>query len=527
MPASFHPDSPRHPIPKTAGTEPPRVTRIRFALYGVLAALAGSGVGHLVAALTDPAASPVLAVGELVIDHTPTPVKNWAIAHFGTHDKTILVGSVLVGVLILAAVAGVLARRSLALGAGLLALLDGVALYAALSRPVVHLADAWPGVVTGVVGLVVLAGLTRAELGAPQLPGTAVGEQATRRTVLLGAAGVTVVAAASGYAGRVIAHSREAIGNIRLPRPRSAAKPFPRGLDDRVPGITPFRTSVGDFYRVDTRLTLPLVSPDSWSLTIDGDVRRQRIFSFDDLLAMPLIERDITLTCVSNDVGGPYVSGARWLGVRLTDLLQQAGVGDHADQILSTDVDGMTISTPLAPATDGRDAMIAVGMNGGPLPRAHGFPARMVVPGLYGFISACKWITRMTLTTYAEDTAYWTDRGWATHAPIKIASRIDTPGGLHVQAGRTFIGGVAWAQPVGVAKVEVQIDGGPWQPATLGPSAGNDYWRQWYLPWHAEPGTHQVASRAVDKAGNVQTAVRATTFPDGSSGIQKLVVSVS
>jgi DMSO/TMAO reductase YedYZ molybdopterin-dependent catalytic subunit len=502
-------------------------SRLRFALYGVLAALAGTGVGHLVAALTEPAASPVLAVGELVIDHTPTPVKNWAIAHFGTHDKTILVGSVLVGVLVLAGVAGLLARRSFRLGAALLAVLVAIALYAVLSRPVVHPSDAVPGIVTGLVGLAVLAGLTRADRGEPALPGTPVGADLSRRSVLLGAAGVAAVAAASGYAGRVIAHSRQAIGNISLPKPKSPARAFPRGLDDRVPGITPFRTSTGDFYRVDTRLTLPIVEADSWSLTVDGDVTRAQTFTFDDLLSMPLIERDITLTCVSNDIGGPYVSGARWLGVRLTDLLDRAGVGGSADQILSTDVDGMTISTPLALATDRRDAMIAVGMNGGPLPRAHGFPARMVVPGLYGFISACKWITRMTLTTYDDDTAYWTDRGWATDAPIKIASRIDTPDGLHVQAGRTFIGGVAWAQPVGVAKVEVQIDGGPWQQATLGPSAGNDYWRQWYLPWHAESGSHQISSRATDRKGNVQTAVRASPFPDGSSGIQKLLVGVA
>jgi len=213
--------------------------------------------------------------------------------------------------------------------------------------------------------------------------------------------------------------------------------------------------------------------------------------------------------------------------VRLTDLLDRAHVGTSSDQILSTDVDGMTISTPLAPATDGRDAMIAVGMNGEPLPRAHGFPARMVVPGLYGFVSACKWITRMTLTTYDEQTAYWTDRGWATDAPIKIASRIDTPSGLHVRAGKTFIGGVAWAQPVGVARVEVQVDGGRWQRATLGPSAGHDYWRQWYLPWDARPGSHQLSCRATDKQGNVQTPVRATPFPDGASGIQKLVVAVA
>jgi DMSO/TMAO reductase YedYZ molybdopterin-dependent catalytic subunit len=502
-------------------------SRLRFALYGVLAALAGTGVGHLIAALTEPATSPVLAVGELVIDHTPTPVKNWAIAHFGTHDKTILVGSVLAGVLVLAGVAGLLARRSFRLGAALLAVLVAIALYAVLSRPIVHPGDAVPGIVTGLVGLAVLAGLTRADHGEPVLPGAPVEADLSRRSVLLKAAGVAAVAAASGYAGRVIAHSRQAIGNISLPRPKSPAKAFPRGLDDRVPGITPFRTSSGDFYRVDTRLTLPIVDADSWSLTVDGDVKREQTFTFDDLLSMPLIERDITLTCVSNDIGGPYVSGARWLGVRLTDLLDRAGVSGSADQILSTDVDGMTISTPLALATDGRDAMIAVGMNGGPLPRAHGFPARMVVPGLYGFISACKWITRMTLTTYDDDSAYWTERGWATDAPIKIASRIDTPDGLHVKPGRTFIGGVAWAQPVGVAKVEVQVDGGPWRQATLGPSAGNDYWRQWYLPWQAESGSHQISSRATDRKGNVQTAVRASPFPNGSSGVQKLLVGVA
>jgi DMSO/TMAO reductase YedYZ molybdopterin-dependent catalytic subunit len=388
--------------------------------------------------------------------------------------------------------------------------------------------DAAPGAVAAAVGVAVLWVMTRLETGQRLRPRTReTRADPSRRGILLGALGVALVAGAGGYAGRLVARSRAAIGDITLPGPRSSAPAFPQGLEQKVTAITPFRTSSADFYRVDTRLTLPIIDTSSWSLTIDGDARREQSFSYDDLLAMPLTERDITLTCVSNDVGGPYVGGARWLGVRLTDLLDRAGVGTGADQILCTDVDGMTISTPLALATDGRDAMIAVGMNGEPLPRAHGFPARMVVPGLYGFIGACKWITRMTLTTYADDTAYWTDRGWATDAPIKIASRIDTPSGLRLKAGRTFIGGIAWAQPVGVARVEVQIDGGPWRRATLGPSAGNDYWRQWYLPWDAIPGSHQISSRATDKKGRVQTAVRATPFPDGSSGLQKLVVAVA
>ena len=244
---------------------------------------------------------------------------------------------------------------------------------------------------------------------------------------------------------------------------------------------------------------------------------------------MDVIERDITLTCVSNDVGGPYVGGARWLGVRLKDVLDRAGIANtKADQLFSTDVEGFTTSTPIDLALDGRDAMIAFGMNGEPLPREHGFPARMVVPGLYGFISACKWIERITLTNYADHEAYWTQRGWATDAPIKVASRIDTPKSFEeIKSGDTFIGGVAWAQHHGIEKVEVQIDGGAWQQARLGPSAGNDYWRQWYLPWTAKPGEHNLAVRATTKDGDVQTSARALPFPDGASGLQKIIVRVA
>ena len=286
-------------IPDGRRDEPLRVlTKLRYALFGVLSALAGMGVGHLVAAVTQPESSPVLAVGETVIDHTPTPVKNWAIAHFGTHDKTILVGSVLIGVLVLAGVAGALAHRAFRYGAGVLVLLVGVALYAALSRPVVHPVDALPGIVTAVVGVATLWLLVHLDQHRGTTDTRAGSTAPSRRAVLLGIGGVAVVAAAGGYAGRVIAHSRAAIGNVTLPRPKSPAKAFPAGLDRNVPGITPFRTTVDDFYRVDTRLSLPIVDAGSWELVIDGDVARSQSFSFDDLLAMPLIERDITLTCV-------------------------------------------------------------------------------------------------------------------------------------------------------------------------------------------------------------------------------------
>jgi DMSO/TMAO reductase YedYZ molybdopterin-dependent catalytic subunit len=305
---------------------------------------------------------------------------------------------------------------------------------------------------------------------------------------------------------------------------------LPAGLESTYPGIAPFRTPNGKFYRVDTRLTLPVIDLDTWTLTIDGDVEDQVTFTFDDLLGMELIERDITLTCVSNDIGGPYVSATRFTGVRLTDLLDRAKVGGTADQILSTDVDGMTISTPLDLATDGRDAMIAIAMDGEPLPREHGYPARMVVPGLYGYVSACKWITRMTLTTYDEKSAYWTDRGWKTDAPIKLMSRIDTPRPLsEVKAGKTFIGGVAWHQHQGMKGVQVRVDGGEWRDATFGPDGGNDYWRQWYVEWDAGsagPGSHTLAVRALDADGRPQTPARATPFPDGATGVQSIVVTV-
>jgi DMSO/TMAO reductase YedYZ molybdopterin-dependent catalytic subunit len=508
--------------------------RLTYAGFGVLSTVAGVAVGHLVAALTNPAASPVLAVGAAVIDLTPTPLKEWAVARFGSNDKPILIGSVLLGVLVLAAVAGLLALRRFRYGAALLVALVAVAAAAALTRPAAGAADLVPSLTAALAGVGALWWLDRLHRRARPAPDPALGASGSapgpsRRGVLVATATLTAAAAAMGTAGRWITAYRTRPADVRLPAATDAAARLPTGLDDRVPGITPFRTPASKFYRVDTRLTLPVVDLDGWSLTIDGDVDEEVTFTFDDLLGMELIERDITLTCVSNDVGGHYVGSARWLGVRLTDLLDRAGIaGTRADQILSTDVDGMTIGTPFDLATDGRDAMIAIGMNGEALPREHGFPARMVVPGLYGFISATKWITRITLTTYAEQDAYWTQRDWATDAPIKVSSRIDTPKPLStIDGGRTVIGGVAWAQHQGeLEKVEVRIDGGGWQEARLGPSGGQDYWRQWYLPWTAEPGQHSLAVRAVTGDDETQTAARATPFPSGSSGIQEVVVTV-
>lgn len=500
----------------------------RHAAYGVLATLVGLAAAHLVAALTVPAASPVLAVGSTVIDLTPTPLKEWAIRQFGSADKLVLIGSVTVVVLLLSAVAGIITARRETPGLLVVVGLAGIAGVLAVLRPGAGPLDLVPALVAAVVGATSLWWLHRVDGRASTEPSSGV-DGPTRRGVVLATGGLAAAAVAMGAAGRWVTSYRLGGTDVALPTATDPASAFPKGLEETYDGITPLRTPTAEFYRVDTRLTLPTVDVDSWTLTIDGDVDQEVTLTFDDLSAMDTVERDITLTCVSNEVGGPYVGGARWLGVPLADVLARAGIDStKADQILSTDVDGMTISTPLDVALDGRDAMIAIGMNGGPLPRANGFPARMVVPGLYGFVSACKWITRMTLTTYDAEQAYWTERDWAIDAPIKLSSRVDTPKGLsQTPAGTVVVGGIAWAQGSGIEKVEVRIDGEAWRPAELGPQVTDDYWRQWYFEWDAEPGQHFIACRATNKDGDVQTDVRMTPFPEGSSGLQEISVSIT
>ena len=462
-------------------------SRLAYALFGVLATLVGVAAGHFVASLLNTASSPVLAVGSQVIDLTPTPMKEWAIARFGSNDKRVLIGSVMGGVLVLAAVAGLLARRRFAYGAALQLVLVGVAAFTALHRPAAEPLDVVPSLATAVAGVGALwlldrratpAPLPIAESARPVAPGRPGHRRGARR--------------GRGLHGRHRPVDREVPRPAHRHRVPEARRPG-AGVPDRDRGgLSRDHPAAGPDRRVLSRRHQAR-RPDRGHRRLVAEDRRDgrqgAELTFDDLLAMPLVERDITLTCVSNSVGGPYVGGARWIGVRLSDLLDMAGVQDGVDQIFSTDVDGMTIGTPYELATDGRDAMIALGMNGAALPREHGYPARMVVPGLYGFISACKWIERITLTTYAAKDSYWTKRDWATNAPIKISSRIDTPQVLEtIDAGDTFIGGIAWAQQNGgVAKVQVQIDGGAWQDAMLGPSAGNDYWRQWYFPGRPSP----------------------------------------
>ncbi|MEO5982750.1 MAG: molybdopterin-dependent oxidoreductase [Pedococcus sp.] len=521
--------------------------RLRYAVSGLLAALTGMAVGHLVAAFVNPAASPVLSVGSTVIDATPTPVKQWAIQNFGTNDKPVLLASVGLVTAVAAMAIGLLARRRPSAAGVLVVLLAGLAGLAAMVRPTAGPADILPAFAAAAVGVGVLFGLLRLlhhGAAAPrtaasdtqpqespldhsaQAPGTST--TTGRRNFLIGAAGATVGAAAVGALGQRLSAPPTLPSSVALPAPQNAAAALPAGLENQVKGISAFSTPLKDFYRVDTALVIPRVDVKSWKLEITGDVEQPYSLTFDELLKMPMIERHITLNCVSNEVGGPYVSSTLWQGVRVKDLLERAGVKDNVDQILSESTDGMTISTPIEALTDDRDAIIAVAMNGEPLPARHGFPARMVTPGLYGFVGATKWVTKLTATTYAKDKAYWTERDWLTDGTVKTQARIDTPRGLATyKPGKLAIGGVAWAQGRGIEGVEVRVDDGPWQKATLGPDGGTDYWRQWFWEWDAKSGRHDLTVRATDGTGEVQTQERADPFPGGASGYHSIVVLVS
>jgi DMSO/TMAO reductase YedYZ molybdopterin-dependent catalytic subunit len=538
---------------------------IRGALAGLLSAAVALGVAELVAGITGPLSSPVIAVGGVAINLTPVPLKDFAIAHFGSNDKNVLLAGIVVQLAIFAAVIGMLAIRWLWLGLAGLAVFGALGVAAVISRSSASLADVAPtliGVAVAAVAMVFLVRAARmeprraatvtaagsadpqADLAAPDLPvpqpGTRVnrledGDQAVlapgRRRFLALGAGAAVLAAGSGWAGEQLLRRFNVTAlraAVRLPRPAVAAAPVPAGASLNVSGITPFFTSDDSFYRVDTDLVVPQVSPQDWTLQITGMVDHPIELSFDDLLRLPLIEHDMTLVCVSNAVGGPYAGNARWLGASLPALLRKAGIRRGADQVLSTGTDGMTISTAIDTILDGRQALIAVGMNGQPLPTEHGFPARMLVPGLYGYVSATKWVTKLEVTTFARQQAYWTQRGYALQAPIRTESRIDVPRPLaQVPAGRVAVGGVAWAPHRGISRVQVNVDGGAWHTAKLAAADGTDTWRQWVWPWDASSGLHTLQVRATDGTGAVQTKSEAGVFPSGATGWDSVVVTVT
>ncbi|MGY1778369.1 molybdopterin-dependent oxidoreductase [Geodermatophilus sp. SYSU D00804] len=520
--------------------------RLLAALAGLPAAAVALGVAELVAASVGPASSPVVAVGDTVITLVPEPVKQFAVATFGEDDKVALVVGTLVLVGLYAVLVGLVSLRSRRTGVAGIALFGAVGALAAATRPAGGPLDALPSVVgagAGVVALLLLvAPLTvpapRSDDEAvrdrrPGAPPTADRQGAgmdRRRFVLTGGAALGAAAVAGG-GGRLLQRRFDvsgARGDLTLPTPSSPAAALPPGADlaERVEGLTPLFTPNRDFYRVDTAITVPQIRPADYRLELTGMFDSPRTYTLADLFDRDdVVERDVTLTCVSNEVGGGLAGTARWTGVPLGALLRENGVSDRSDQLVCRSADGMTIGAPTRAALQVEDAMIAFGMNGEPLPVEHGFPVRMLIPGLYGYVSACKWMTSIEATTYDAFDAYWVQRDWAAQGPVKVASRIDTPAPLRrFRAGRRPIAGVAWAQTRGIARVEVRVDDGEWREAELAPAVDADVWRQWRLPFDFAPGSYQLTVRATTADGEVQTGERARPFPNGASGLHSIRV---
>ncbi|MEU7908733.1 molybdopterin-dependent oxidoreductase [Actinoplanes sp. NPDC049118] len=508
------------------------------ALAGVAAAGVAVGVAEIVAVPIGPLSSPLLAVGGVVVDNVPGPVKDAGIAVFGTHDKTALITGTVILLGLYAAVLGVIALRSRAAALAGVVLFGAIGVTAAVTRHGAGFAAALPSLVATVVAALVLHRLVRLAAAAQPAAAPPEGEggrmgpggvvQENRRRFLMALGGAAAVAAVGGFGGRFLT-SRRAVTAARdavvLPAPARPAPAVPAGAQVR--GAVPYVTPNADFYRIDTALYPPQIDPSTWELRIHGMVRNPITLTWEQLLRRPMVQRYVTLACVSNEVGGDLIGNALWLGTPIKDLLDEARPLPDADQVVQRSADGWNCGSPTAVLRDGRDALLAIGMNGRPLPVSHGFPARMVVPGLYGYVSACKWITEIELTRFADFDAYWVPRGWSAQGPIKTQSRIDTPrDGAGRKAGAVTVAGVAWAQHRGIDLVEVQIDGGPWVRATLAPTVSSDTWVQWSYLWQATPGEHTVRVRAADGDGGLQTGAPAPPAPDGATGWHSVQVTV-
>jgi DMSO/TMAO reductase YedYZ molybdopterin-dependent catalytic subunit len=523
--------------------------RVRAGIAGVVGVGLALGLTELGAGLVPGVPSLVGAVGQQVIPATPPAMSSWAISTFGTQNKLVLELGTVVLALGVGAGAGMLARRWLMAPAAVFGVFGLLGVLAALqeagARPLPVVATAAGAVAAGLWALHGLLARTAPGSGAvPSGPApaqtSAVSSPATpadgstpvpaasptdpplaRRGFLTLAGGLTAVAVTSAATGRLVLSAGSApvdLSEVALPAPaRSLAAPGPEQAL-AIDGLSPVLTPAEEFFRIDTALSVPRVDPDTWRLRIHGLVEREVELTYDDLLAMPLEQFDVTLSCVSNEVGGDLVGNARWSGVRLDALLERAGVRPAAGQVVGRSVDGWTGGFPIEAVLDGRDAIVAVGMNGEPLPARHGFPARLVVPGLYGYVSATKWLEEIELTTWEGFEGYWVPRGWSKRGPIKTQSRIDVPGaGEEVPAGEVVVAGVAWAPTRGVAAVEVEVDGA-WQEAERSEPLSDDAWVQWRTVVELSPGTHRLRVRATDATGSTQPPGPRPPAPDGAEG---------
>ncbi|MEV4317741.1 molybdopterin-dependent oxidoreductase [Actinocrispum sp. NPDC049592] len=495
-----------------------QLSKGRASLVGVVSVAGALAAGHLVAGVLDANASPILAVGKTAIDLTPGPVKDWAVATFYTYDKLALftgMALVLVGI---GVAAGLLSRRSPLPGTIIAAAIGVLGIVAVMVRPDVGQLAVLAPVASLLVGVGLFRFLHRRAYE--------IEDDEDRRRFMKVSAGVVLGIGVAGGGGQLLANrvdvegSRTAVGDLKAATP---APPIPKNADF-APSTPRFITSNRDFYRIDTALSVPKMRAEDWVLKIHGAVDKELTLSYEDIRSRPLIERTVTLTCVSNEVGGDLISTSTFIGVPLRDILADAGVKPGADQLFSTSVDGFTCGTPVADIMD--RGMLAIGMNGEPLPVEHGFPARMVVPGLYGYVSATKWVVDMKFNKFSDEQAYWVPRGWAQKGPIKTESRIDSPKGFDTVTGKVTVAGTAWAQTKGIAKVEVRADGGEWIEAQLADEVNLDTWRMWKAELDLKPGDHTVECRATDRSGYTQTDTRADPAPDGASGWHSMQFSV-
>jgi DMSO/TMAO reductase YedYZ molybdopterin-dependent catalytic subunit len=500
-------------------------TRIRDAVSGAIAAGLALGVSELLAGLVSGLPSLVEGLGNWIIDSVPKPIKDFAIELFGIYDKLALLIGITVTALLLGAVVGVFARKRFGIAIAVFVGFGIVSALAAAQDPQVSLSLAViPGGAAAITGLGALQWLYT--LGLPKADEAEEGEQseASRRKFLVGAGALLGLAAFSATIGRALLEGAKRVASGRsevvLPSAAEVLPPPPSAAELGVPDLSPVIVSNDDFYRIDTAFSVPRVDIQDWTLTIKGRVDRPYSITYYDILDMRMVERDVTLSCVSNRIGGNLVGNARWQGVPLSEILNRAGVQDDAEQLVARSVDDFTVGFPVEAAFDGREALLAVGMNGEPLPFEHGFPARLVVAGLYGFVSATKWLSEIELTGWDEFDAYWIPRGWAKEAPIKTQSRIDTPQlSERVSPGPRSVAGVAWAPNRGISLVELQIgEGGPWIETELSEPLSKDSWIQWRVDWDAQPGIYHLRVRATDGDGILQDETVRPPAPDGATG---------
>ncbi len=505
-------------------------------LLGLVATGSGLAAAELVVGVFEGTSSPVVPVGQVFIDWVPRPLKEWAIDTFGTNDKVVLVVGALVVLLGIGMGVGVLAMRGARSAAYALTCVTGfLGSWAVLTRPEPTLTKLLPTIIGTAVSIAVIWYLAPRLSPRSARPGSTPVETPVaqpmgvdRRRFVGGAVGIGSAAVLVGGIGRILQRQSEVVGereDLVLPEPDSPSSPLPADADLDVEGLDPFVTPNADFYRIDTALVVPQVSKDSWSLKIGGMVDNPVELSFADLLSRPQVERHVTLSCVSNPIGGDLIGNALWQGVLLKDVLDEAGVHPDATQVVSRSIDGWTAGTPTEVIMDGRDAILAIAMNGEPLPARHGYPVRMVVPGLYGYVSATKWVTEIELTRWEDYDAYWVPRGWSKEGPVKTMSRIDTDRPAS-SPGERVVAGIAWAIHRGVSRVQVRVDGGPWIEAELGGVPSNDTWAQWKATVGLEPGRHMVESRAFDGDGVPQTEETAPVAPNGAQGYPRRWIDI-